>query len=327
MRDLQRRLGAAGYSPAGAEAGFFCASTEQALRRFQEERGLRLTGSCDDETWRALVEASWKLGDRPLVLVAPNLRGDDVGELQAALARIGFDCGRVDGIFGPRTASALEDFQHNCGLVVDGVCGPLTVRALKIVTRQSGTGPGVSTVRELEALTSNARSLADLRVVIGQFGGLSSLSRRLVQALRQRSATVASSDEPDASVQAAAANRFAAHVYVGFEATVDPHSRVLYYAVPQFESTGGRLLATGIAQHCAARLADDPPEVRGMRLPVLRETRMPAVLVMLGDLPQALDHIASLIEAVMAALAEWAQPLGAALPLPVDEPAPHPHGV
>jgi len=283
-------------------------STEQALRDFQRERGLRVTGTCDDETWRALVEASWKLGDRVLVLVAPNLRGDDVGELQAGLARIGFDCGRVDGIFGPATARALEDFQRNCGLLVDGICGPRTVRALQVLARQSGTGPGISTVRELEALASTSRSLADLRVVIGQFGGLSPLSRRLVQGLRNHSATVIASDEPDAAAQAAASNRFAAHVYVGFEATGDVEPSVHYYAVPQFESTGGRLLATAIAQQCSARLAGFAPVVRGMRLPVLRETRMPAVLLTLSDVRQAIDHASCLVDGVIAALAEWAQP-------------------
>jgi N-acetylmuramoyl-L-alanine amidase len=288
------------------------------LRDFQRERGLRATGVCDHDTWRALVEASWKLGDRVLMLVAPNLRGDDVGELQAGLARIGFDCGRVDGIFGPGTARALEDFQRNSGLLVDGICGPRTVRALQILARQTGDGPGVSTVRELEALASTTRSLADLRVVIGQFGGLSSLSRRLVQALRARSATVVASDEPDASAQAAAANRFAAHVYVGFEATGDVESSVHYYAVPQFESTGGRLLATAIAQQCASRLDDFAPTVRGMRLPVLRETRMPAVLLTLGDVQQAIDHAAHLEDAVIAALADWAQPLPARAG-PVDD--------
>ena len=315
---MQRRLGAAGFAPVGVEAGFFCASTEQALRDFQRERGLRVIGSCDDETWRALVEASWKLGDRVLVLAAPNLRGDDVGELQAALARIGFDCGRVDGIFGPATGRALEDFQRNSGLLVDGICGPLTVRALQVLARQTGTGPGVSTVREFEALSSTTRSLAELRVVIGQFGGLSTLSRRLVQALRLGSATVVASDEPDASAQAAAANRFAAHVYVGFEATGDSESNVQYYAVPQFESTGGRLLATAIAQHCSARLPGFDPAVRGMRLPVLRETRMPAVLLTLGDVRQAIDHAACLVNGITTALAEWAQPL-AAPAAPVDE--------
>lgn len=282
---------------------------------------MRATGQCDDETWRALVEASWKLGDRPLVLVAPNMRGDDVGELQATLGRIGFDCGRVDGIFGPRTVGALEDFQRNSGLVVDGACGPITVRALQILVRQTGSGPGVTALRELEALTSKARTLTDLRVVIGQFGGLSPLSRRLVQALRQRSATVAASDEPDAAAQAAAANRFAAHVYVGFETTVDTGSSIHYYAVPQFESAGGRLLATEIARH-AAQIEGFAPVVRGMRLPVLRETRMPAVLVTLGDVQRVVDHIPHLVDSVVMALESWAQPQPVTNPTPVDEGSP-----
>ena len=74
--------------------------------------------------------ALWKLGDRLLFLTSPNLRGDDVAELQGGLNHIGFECGRVDGILGPRTARALQDFQHNCGLHDDGVCGPDTVRSL-----------------------------------------------------------------------------------------------------------------------------------------------------------------------------------------------------
>ncbi len=282
-----------------------------ALRTFQRQRGLRDTGSCDEETWKAIVEASWRLGDRLLMLVAPNLRGDDVGELQATLARIGFDCGRVDGIFGPATARALEDFQSNSGLYVDGVCGPDTVKALEVLARQTGTGPGVAAVRELESLTAVARELAELRVVVGQFGGLSALSRRLVQALRQRSATVAVTDEPDAAVQAATANRFAAHVYIGFEAGAQPGASVHYYAVPQFESAGGRRLAEAIEAECEATVPACAPIVAGMRLPVLRETRMPAVLLTFGDVQVALDHAGDLVRAAVTALASWSGAAGA----------------
>ncbi len=241
------------------------------------------------------------------MLVAPNLRGDDVAELQSGLARIGFDSGRVDGIFGPGTARALEDFQHNSGLNVDGVCGPTTVRALEVLARQTGTGPGITALRELEALTATARTLSDLRVVVGQFGGLSALSRQLVQALRQRSATVIASDEPEAGVQAATANRFAATVYIGFEAQAGPSSTIHYYAVPQFESAGGRALATRIALSCATRKLDLDPQVEGMRLQVLRETRMPAVLFTLGAIQQALDHAPQIVHAVVEALEQWAR--------------------
>ncbi len=292
--------------PAGATAGVFCASTESSLRTFQQARGLRPTGVCDEETWRAIVEASWKLGDRLLMLVAPNLRGDDVAELQASMARLGFDSGRVDGIFGPGTKRALEDFQHNCGLYVDGVCGADSVRALQVLARQTGTGPGVTVVRELETLTSGARSLADLRILVGQFGGLSALSRQLVQGLRHRSATVVASDEPDAAAQAAAANRFAAAVYVGFETQSTDAATIHYYAVPQFESAGGRSLAEAIAQRCASLGTGLQPAVAGMRLPVLRETRMPAVLFTVGPVQNALDEAPELVRAIIDALEVWA---------------------
>ena len=289
----------------GAEAGLFCPATEAALREFQQVRGLRLTGSCDEEAWRAIVEASWKLGDRLLLLVAPNLRGDDVSELQACLARIGFDSGRVDGIFGPATSRALEDFQHNSGLYVDGVCGPDTVRAIQVLMRQTGTGPGITAVRELESLTASARTLAEMRLVIGQFGGLSAMARQLVQALRHRSATVIASDEPDAAAQAAAANRFAATAYIGFETETGIEPTIHYYAVPEFESAGGKLLATLIAGQCRDLVEGVTPEVRGMRLPVLRETRMPAVLFTFGAVQPILDHAPQIVRAVIAALESW----------------------
>ncbi len=237
--------------------------------------------------------------------MAPNLRGDDVGELQASLARLGFDSGRVDGIFGPATTRALEDFQHNSGLYVDGVCGPDTVRAIAVLMRQTGSGPGVSAVRELESLTASARTLSEMRLVVGQFGGLSALARQLVQALRHRSANVIASDEPDAAAQAAAANRFAATAYIGFETATGARPTIHYYAVPAFESAGGRLLATLIADRCGDLIADLTPEVQGMRLPVLRETRMPAVLFTFGPVQPMLDHAPQIVQAVIEALERW----------------------
>ncbi len=47
----------------------FGASTERALAEFQGGRGLHVHGRCDESTWTALVEASYRLGDRLLVLV------------------------------------------------------------------------------------------------------------------------------------------------------------------------------------------------------------------------------------------------------------------
>jgi len=283
----------------------FCAETEASLRAFQEARGLRADGRCDADTWSGLVEASWRLGDRLLFLTAPNMRGDDIAELQTRLCRIGFDCGRVDGILGPDTVNALRDFQNNCGLVVDGTCGPVTLRAIARVSKQTGSGPGVATVRERDRLRSSSSSLRGLRVVIGHFGGLSQLTRALTRDLRLCGASVISVDEPDARAQAAAANNFAAHVYIGFESQPAKEGRVAYYSVPAFESAGGRSLAERLAAGLSGpACVEDVPH--GMRLQVLRETRMPAVLITVAAVRKIIDASKDVTLIVRDALESWA---------------------
>ena len=288
-------------APSGDALGKFGVSTREAVASFQSRRGLHASGTCDEHTWMALVEAGWRLGDRPLVLTAPQLRGDDITELQDALNRLGFDCGRPDGIFGPTTAMALHDFQRNGGLTIDGICGPRTVRMLELLRRQTGSGPGVASIRES---LSTAAPLRTLRIVVGQFGGLSSITRSVTRALRLSGATVMPTDEYEAGAQAAAANRFEADIYVGFEARVNERSLISYYAVPTFESFGGRTLATQLAAGwCTTALP--VPEVKGMRLPVLRETRMPAVLCSLGPVRTVVDATDAVTEAVVAAVSTW----------------------
>src|SRR5205085_7699443 len=95
------------------------ASLEAAVRAFQDQRGLRVDGICGPETWGALIESGFELGDRLLYLSGPMLRGDDVEELQRRLNVLGFDAGREDGILGPETETALRQFQRNAGTTSD----------------------------------------------------------------------------------------------------------------------------------------------------------------------------------------------------------------
>lgn len=288
-----------------AEAGEYCAHTYDAVKAFQRARGLRADGVCDETTWGALVEASWRLGDRQLFLTLPNLRGDDVADLQSRLARLGFDCGRVDGILGPRTARALADFQSNCGLVADGMCGPDTIRALQRVSGHTGSGPGVSTVRERERLRVGLGSVAHCRIVVGQFGGLSALTRFLARELRQQGSTVMPLDEPDPVAQAMAANHFSADVYVGVEAQPIPAAVAHFYKVPTFESVGGRALAERVSSELSTMPEFAGCRADGMRLPVLRETRMPAVLLSLGPTRMVADAAPAVASAMLRALDLW----------------------
>jgi peptidoglycan hydrolase-like protein with peptidoglycan-binding domain/DNA invertase Pin-like site-specific DNA recombinase len=61
---------------------------------------------------------------------APSVRA-----LQRRLRALGWQPGRVDGLFGPRTERAVVGFQQAAGLRVDGVVGPRTRRALGRASR------------------------------------------------------------------------------------------------------------------------------------------------------------------------------------------------
>lgn len=67
---------------------------------------------------------------RYLKLTSPYMHGGDVMQLQAALEAKGFSPGPVDGIFGPKTQKAVQDFQASAALTVDGIVGPNTIHAL-----------------------------------------------------------------------------------------------------------------------------------------------------------------------------------------------------
>ena len=57
-------------------------------------------------------------------------RGSDVKTLQTALKDKGFYSGKIDGIYGKKTVSAVKAFQRKNGLKADGVAGPKTLGKL-----------------------------------------------------------------------------------------------------------------------------------------------------------------------------------------------------
>jgi N-acetylmuramoyl-L-alanine amidase len=140
--------------------------TESEIRSFQQARGLDVTGFVDAVTARALEESHWKLGDRSLYLHNLDLmRGDDIAALQTRLTEMGFDCGRVDGIYGPRTELAVKEFQKSVGATVDGKCGPATIIALIRLTKiVSGGVP--STLRQNATQQSRGPALANKVIVL-----------------------------------------------------------------------------------------------------------------------------------------------------------------
>jgi len=82
--------------------------------------------------WNGYVElpaAAWEV-KRLLKKKSPNMKGEDVRNLQKALDRKGYAVGTLDGIFGTRTQEAVKAFQRAKKLSVDGIAGKDTVTAL-----------------------------------------------------------------------------------------------------------------------------------------------------------------------------------------------------
>jgi N-acetylmuramoyl-L-alanine amidase len=311
VRDVQRRLAARGYDVPAEEAGVYGPVTEAVIRRFQESRGLRIDGIVGRQTWSSLVEAGYDLGDRFLYLRQPMLRGDDVADLQARLGALGFDAGRGDGIFGTRTAQALVDFQRNAGLTTDGICGTDTVAALHRLGARGVQPTTVAKLREEERLLDAPRKLLGRRIAVGELGGLAGLVDTLAHVLLDAGAVVAALHHPDGSVQAEEANDFKAEAFVGVALLDGPACVTSYFATDRFESIGGRNLAELASAEVCAVMDTADGTVAGMRLPVLRETRMPAVVCEVGPPATVVERGAALVAALSRAINAWVEdPLG-----------------
>jgi N-acetylmuramoyl-L-alanine amidase len=244
------------------------------------------------------------------------LRGDDVADLQRRLGALGFDAGRVDGIFGGQTDLALKDFQHNVGLTVDdGILGPESLRMLlRVSGRADGTGV-VAEIRERHRLQEAPRTLIGRRVVVGETGGLAALADSVRRSLTRAGCSVYTLHDPDESSQAGRANRLNGEVYLGLR--LEPEtagcSTAYFVGYNGIGSVVGRRLAETVQAVVPAALGICDRGSHGMRLPVLRETRMAAVLVELGPPSVVVEHGVAVAAALSRALATW-------VTAPCDEP-------
>lgn len=283
VRDIQGRLLALGYGSDPDRRGHFGDATARAVREFQSDRGLTPDGQVGPETWRILYEAGYRLGDRLLYLRRPMLRGEDVAELQSRLSQLGFDPGKVDGIFGPGSERAVREFQHNRNLTVDGTAGPEVITELRLLVR-GALRESRQAVREREWLRSLPTTMVGARVFfdpacrspeeartawaaasaaaleLQSKGGLPMLARAADTTLPER-------------VRAGRANRHGAELVISFQlAGGDTDEAVYFFASDHTRSEAGALLAARIAGEVGG-------EVRGRATAILRETRAPAVIV------------------------------------------------
>jgi N-acetylmuramoyl-L-alanine amidase len=310
VEDVRRRLALLGLPCDADEPGVFGAATRAALLTFQQRRGLPADGVVGDDTWRSLVGASFRLGDRMLYITRPMMQGDDVRDLQRRLNRLGFDAGYDDGLYGPQTAEAVREFQLNVGLAVDGIAGPSTVDLVLRLHRQHQEAPAYA-VRERERLLRPARtSIAGARVMVdaghgpdepGLVGPEGTPEHEVTWALASlvegRLAALGAhvvlgrgpATTPTPSERAAHANAedVEAILSIHCNGLDSPEARgaaAYYFGTDGYVSEAGRMLAQlSVAAVCRAV---DTPDCRThpSTSALLRESRAPAVIVEPGFL-------------------------------------------
>lgn len=318
VRTIRALLQATGdLAPSTIEASdVYDEEVADAVRAFQQRRGLIVDGVLGPHTNIALDGARWKLGDRMLSHIPGHmLQGDDVAELQERLLSLGFTPDRVDGVFGPNTEQAVRRFQGGVGLAVDGSPGPETLRAFADLTR-SVSGGSPHTLREEELVrTSGHRLLGRIVVLDPGHGGDDTgtiahgltesevtldLARRIegrlsaigVTVLFTRSATTG----PDDLLRATMANQAHADIMLSLHCDSTDQSQAsgvatFFWGLERFGawSAVGEHLANLIQREIVSRtgLADCRSHPRGWQL--LQRTQMPTVRIEAGYLSHPED--------------------------------------
>jgi len=282
VRDIQDRLTALAFVPGSDEPGNFSSGTETAVRRFQESRGLAVDGIVGPNTWRSIVAAGYKLGERLLYHRVPMMRGDDVAELQRQLSSLGFDSGKVDGVFGPDTLNALLDFQSNRRMPEDGIAGSAVAEDLHLMARATQKH-GRDIVRERQWIKALPHYVAGQRVYVDAFcrgeterdaaWEAAVTFANIIQDLGAHVGLSRSADtEPTERVRALRANRFGADVVVSFAMPDDGEEAVFYFESEYSTSHAGKIMAKAVAEG----LGLSPS---GRATPMLKNTRSPAIII------------------------------------------------
>lgn len=180
VEDVQTCLASLGYAidEHELEGSDYGASTAKAVSDFRVASGLATGDEVDSVCWSALVDASYKLGDRTLYLRLPNFHGADVRALQQALNVLGFACGIDDGYFGPHTEAALQQFQENVGLFADGMAFQDTFNYIKRLHHVWKDKPSVVNI-DSEARSGFARAASVLEHVNVAVGGEDAIARNI----------------------------------------------------------------------------------------------------------------------------------------------------
>jgi peptidoglycan hydrolase-like protein with peptidoglycan-binding domain len=139
VAQVQERLRQAGLY-AGRPDGVWGPDSQAALERFQQGRGLQVSGQLNQATAATLGLGPSELlaagptagpaSGTPAAMATDPLSPAAVRNIQSRLRAMNFSRGPIDGAWGAGTQSAIERFQQGRGLQATGQVNPATAAAL-----------------------------------------------------------------------------------------------------------------------------------------------------------------------------------------------------
>lgn len=112
--------------------GVFGPLTLSAVRQFQKNNKLSVTGTANGETIHKLLSSTTdNVEESSTSLIKTGARGKAVVDIQKRLKELGYYQSKVDGIFGKVTYSAVTYFQRKNKIAVDGIVGKETLKAIQ----------------------------------------------------------------------------------------------------------------------------------------------------------------------------------------------------
>ncbi len=138
---LQSLLKQAGFYKDSVD-GVFNASTEAAIKRFQQANNITVDGLAGSRTIALLKSVTRQSVRKPSTSVTQRpsvqqtLSKAQVETLQQRLKQLNYYKGQINGSFNAETKDAVIRFQRNQGLVVDGIPGVNTLSALENLLRR-----------------------------------------------------------------------------------------------------------------------------------------------------------------------------------------------
>ncbi len=121
VQALQEQLMDLGYLDLDEPTQKYGSATETAVKWFQRQAGMELTGIADAATLAAIFSDNAK----PYTLMEKT-EGSDVDSLQRQLRALGY-LNKATGYYGTETVKAVENFQKRNDLTVDGKTGEKTL--------------------------------------------------------------------------------------------------------------------------------------------------------------------------------------------------------